>query len=126
MPNQRVTTLTTANILDHCARLLELAEGEAGHAYYNGYVRGYLARAAEALRAGDTRTLEAQATALRGEVAKVQAQANQGEPYRGEAAAGPHAFTGPLDGKCLTCGQPSGALAHEAYRRREPSERFEA
>jgi hypothetical protein len=61
--------------------------------------------------------LDREADYLRARLAEVE-RARQGEPYRGEAAAGPHAFTGPLDGKCLTCGQPSGALVHEAYRRR--------
>ena len=85
MIEQRVMV---ANILDDCARLLELAEGEADHAYYIGYVGGFLARAAEALRAGDTASLGHQATALDGEVARVQMQAALAERDQGEDGAG--------------------------------------
>jgi hypothetical protein len=70
---------TVANILDDCARLLELAEGEVEHAYAIGYVGGRLAAAAEAVRSGDTRTLATIATVLDGKVSQVQTQKAGGE-----------------------------------------------
>jgi hypothetical protein len=70
----KLDDVTIANILDDCARLLELATTPLELGYRNGYVRGYLARAAEALRTGDIRTLQAQATALDGEVARTLTQ----------------------------------------------------
>ncbi len=71
MIEQRVMV---ANILDDCARLLELAEGKIEHAYVIGYVGGRLAATAAALRSGDRSALEHIATALDGEVARTLTQ----------------------------------------------------
>jgi hypothetical protein len=66
--------VTIATILEDCAALLYLAQADADLAYYNGYVRGVLARAADHLRENDSAALANQATALNCEVARVQAQ----------------------------------------------------
>jgi hypothetical protein len=65
---------TVATIMTVCAQLLEQAEGDADVAFYRGYVSGYLERAAEHLRAGNTAQLTIQARALTQHLQELEAR----------------------------------------------------